>query len=261
MGEKTFIEWCDHTMNFWTGCQKVSPACDHCYAEAWAKRAGRPELWAGERSRTTPANWRQPHKWNASMRTLRYPRARVFTNSLADFFDNQVPSQWRREAWHVIDQTPNLDWLILTKRAQNIIKMLPEPDAGYTKPWGAGWPNVWLGMTAENQMEYDARWMVLRAVPALVHFVSYEPMLGDLCIDSDDVPPDWIIAGGESGPHARELDHVERRLRLLAAQCKNAGVAFFTKQMGGKRKPFPSIPEDLMVREWPGASQSIKHRG
>lgn len=250
---KTKIEWCDFSHNFWVGCEKVSPACSACYAEAWAKRTGHPELWTGERRRTAVANWAKPHKWNREvgvdfLEGMRPSRPRVFTNSLADFFDNQVPVQWRREAWHVIDQTPNLDWLILTKRPQNIMKMLPDPDAGYSKPWGNGWPNVWLGMTAENQEEYDRRSNHLYKVPAAVRFISYEPALGPLVVDLD-APLDLLICGGESGPHARQMDLAWAR--AARDQCKRQGIFYFFKQMGGKRKPFPPIPDDLMVREMP----------
>src|SRR5262245_18137233 len=128
MGADSKIEWCHHTFNAFVGCTKVSPACDHCYAEAWAKRAGHPELWAGERRRTSAENWKQPLKWDkAAARTGE--RHRVFCASLADVFDNQVPDVWRTDLWKLIDLTPNLDWLLLTKRPQNIAKMLPD-----------GWP-------------------------------------------------------------------------------------------------------------------------
>lgn len=269
MGENSKIEWCDHTHNFWVGCTKVSLACDHCYAESWAKRAGRPELWAGERRRTAVSNWAKPHKWNKLSERFHgeaiaygtpYRSPRVFTNSLADFFDNQVPVQWRREAWHVIDQTPYLDWLILTKRPQNIAKMLPEPDAGYTKPWGDGWPNVWLGTTAENQDEANRRIPELLQIQAAVLFVSAEPLLGELDLTNikrwNALMPsfrwpslNWIITGGESGPGARPFN--PDYARKLRDQCADAKISFFMKQMGGKRKPFPPIPDDLMVREFP----------
>lgn len=245
--ENSKIEWTDHTHNFWVGCQKVSPACDHCYAESWAKRTGHPELWNGERRRTTEANWRKPLKWDHTdgadyLEGMRISRPRVFTNSLADFFDNQVPEQWRADAWATISATPNLDWLILTKRAQNIHKMLPPG-------WGDGWPNVWLGTTAENQEEYDRRVPYLNAAPAAVHFVSYEPALGPLHLSIGGHRVDWIIAGGESGPHARQCDVAW--FRELRDDCSHFGIKFFMKQMGGKRKPFLPIPDDLMVREFP----------
>jgi protein gp37 len=240
MGENSKIEWCDHTMNFWVGCTKVSAACDFCYAESWAKRSGHPELWAGERRRTAPENWRQPHKWNLDRLSIGNPRARVFTNSLADFFDNQVPYEWRRDAWRTIAETPNLDWLILTKRPQNIAKMLPE--AGIGGPWGDGWPHVWFGTTCENQEIADRNIPILRSVPAAVRFVSFEPLLGQIdlvqckavTIDTPGMEPagciDWAIVGGESGPHARPMH--PRWARDIRDQCAAAGIYFHFKQWG-----------------------------
>lgn len=238
MGENSKIGWTDHTQNFWVGCTKVSAACDFCYAETWAKRSGHPELWDGDRRKTK--TWSDPRRWDYeaakayTMWMQGHPEAKqptppkVFTNSLSDFFDNQVPIEWRREAWHVIDQTPYLKWLILTKRPQNIRKMLPEPDAGYSKPWGPnGWPNVWLGMTAENQEEYDRRAGHLFAVPALLHFISYEPALGPLRIGWE---PKWVICGGESGAHARPMN--PQWARDIRNQCEARGVPFFMKQWG-----------------------------
>jgi protein gp37 len=156
-------------------------------------------------------------------------RARVFCASLADVFDNQVPMRWRDDLWHLIDQTPNLDWLLLTKRPQNIAKMLPVPESG-TPPWGDGWPNVWLGTTTENQDEYNRRWPHLAAIRAAVHFISYEPALGPLDIWATGTVPDWVIAGGESGPKARPMHPAWAR--SLRDQCAAAGVPFHLKQHG-----------------------------
>jgi len=238
---KTSIEWCDFTWNAWVGCQELSPACDHCYAKSWAKRSGHPELWQGERRRTK--TWAEPHKWN-KLAAGAATRPKVFTNSLADFFDNQVPDEWRSDAWDVIGQTPNLTWLILTKRPQNIKKMLP---AG----WNDGlWPNVWLGTTAENQEEADRRIPHLLATSAAVHFISAEPLLGAL--DLRIYLPrtftamggaraiSWVIVGGESGPHGRPLH--PRWARDLRDQCATAGVPFFFKQWGQHRPPTENDP-------------------
>lgn len=253
MAENSAIEWTDHTFNPWVGCTKVSPACDHCYAETWAKRTGQPHLWAGERRRTTASNWQQPHIWNRRAAAAGR-RERVFCASLADVFDNQVPERWRDDLWHLIDQTPNLDWLLLTKRPQNIAKMLPTPAIG-AKPWGTGWPNVWLGTTAENQEEADRRIPHLLAVPAAIRFLSCEPLLGLIDLRAMDIDGDtellplgagwlgrlepgeqeearinWIIAGGESGPGARPM-HPDWA-RALRNQCADAMVPFFFKQWG-----------------------------
>lgn len=263
MAENTKIEWADHTFNPWVGCTKVSPACDHCYAESWAKRAGSPELWTGQRRRTKEANWQKAIKWNREAARLGI-RYRVFCASLADVFDNQVPTRWRDDLWHWIELTPHLDWLLLTKRPQNIAKFLPDPRTG-VKPWDDGWPNVWLGTTAENQTELNRRAPHLARVPAAVRFLSCEPLLDELDLtairyreedagirwnaltaeawvensesasaysnSSDGVPRlDWIIAGGESGPGARPMHPAWAR--KLRDDCTAAGVPFLFKQWG-----------------------------
>jgi protein gp37 len=131
VGENTAISWADHTQNFWVGCTKVSPACDHCYAELWARRTGNPALWSGKRRRTK--TWGDPIKWNRQAVITGY-RPRIFCSSVADFFDNEIDPQWRTEAWEVIRATPNLHWMVLTKRIGNARKMLPKdwpfPHAG-----------------------------------------------------------------------------------------------------------------------------------
>lgn len=267
MAENSKIEWCDHSMNFWIGCQEVSPACDNCYARVqnahWKWVSG----WGpdGERRRTSPANWHKLRKWNREA-TESGIRRKVFSNSLSDFFDNKADRTWRREAWHYIEQSPHLDFLILTKRPQNISKMLPDPETGVS-PWGAGWPNVWLGCTVENQEEAGRRIPHLLGVPATVHFLSCEPLLGPVYLDAPLFPDsvgqrgsliggatfpgvawskiDWVIAGNESGPGRRpgDLDH----MRSLRDQCAVAGVPFFGKQ-DDKVRP---LPDDLMIRQFP----------
>lgn len=237
MAEKTKIEWADHTFNPWTGCTKISAACDHCYAEDWAKRTGH-VAWNAERRRTSVSNWQQPLKWDRQAK-IDGRRPRVFCASLADVFDNQVPTRWRDDLWHRIDQTPNLDWLLLTKRPQNIPKMLPDRRIG-VRPWGSGWPNVWLGATCEHQEAWDRNVEALGRVPAIVHFVSVEPMLGpidcgnafDAAIPADSPyrPIQWVICGGESGPAARPM-HPEWA-RSLRDQCIAAGAPYFFKQWG-----------------------------
>lgn len=288
MAANSKIEWCHHTFNPWVGCTKVSPACDHCYAESWAKRTGQAHLWAGDRRRTSASYWRQPLKWDrAAAATGQRPR--VFCASLADVFDNQVPADWRIDLWVLIAQTPHLDWLLLTKRPQNIGKMLPgscvEQLVGRDLPWP--WPHVWLGTTAENQNEADRRIPHLLATPAAVRFLSAEPLLGpidltriphshpawpedgDTCTldaivggvyDSADYPVitcqaklDWVIVGGESGPHARPMH--PQWARAIRDQCAAAEVPFFMKQLSGPSgraiKDVAAFPADLQIREWP----------
>lgn len=221
MGADTKIEWADHTFNPWVGCTKVSAACDHCYAEGWAKRTGHPELWDGDRRRTTAGNWRQPLKWAKAARAAG-TRPRVFCASLADVFDNQVPAEWRADLWDLIYQTPELDWLLLTKRPQNIEKMLP-------RYWDES-PNVWFGTTVENQEEADRRIPSLLAVRAAKRFLSCEPLLGPVNLTRLGGMLHWVIAGGESGPGARPMSI--QWARSLRDQCQAAGVAFHFKQWG-----------------------------
>lgn len=148
MGEKSKIEWCDHTFNPWIGCQHVSPGCDHCYAETQnAFRKWNGGMWGphAPRKRTSDANWKQPLRWNAEARAFKREyghKPRVFCASLADVFDNQVDPLWRDDLFALIRECKRLKWLLLTKRPQNIRKMLPTD-------WGDGYRNVWLGVTAE----------------------------------------------------------------------------------------------------------------
>lgn len=158
------------------------------------------------------------------------------------------------------EQTPRLNWLLLTKRPQNIRKMFPDPRTG-TKPWGEGLENVWLGTTTENQEEVHRRIPHLIDVPAPVHFLSAEPPLEKITIRDFlyaspaypfKSPIDWVICGGESGAGARWMD--PDWARSLRDQCQEAGVPFFMKQMS-RREP---IPEDLRIRQFPIAQQNTR---
>lgn len=186
MAENSKIEWTDHTFNPWIGCTKVSPACDHCYAERLMDhRLGRVS-WGRERVRTSPAYWRQPLRWNAEAKAAGI-RLRVFCASLADVFDNDVLASWRDDLWALIASTPHLDWLLLTKRIGNAAAMLPVVDSsrpGY-QPWHEAWPwrNVWLGATVVNQAEADRDIPKLLATPAAKRFLSIEPMLGPINLE------------------------------------------------------------------------------
>lgn len=243
MSANTKIEWADHTFNPWVGCTKVSLGCDHCYAEAWDRRfvvTGHAMRWGAEkpRKRTSAANWRQPLKWNreAGARGIRY---RVFCASLADVFDNEVPTDWRRDLYALMESTPHLDWLLLTKRIGNARAMLNECAFGR---WGAApLPNVWLGSTVVNQTEADRDIPKLLATPAAKRFLSIEPLLGPVDIQAaidrmpwriggGDACLHWVIVGGESGPHARPM-HPDWA-RSLRDQCVGAGVPFHFKQWG-----------------------------
>lgn len=227
MGSKTEIEWTDSTFNPWIGCTKVSAGCDHCYAEALSTRYGWVEWGAhGVRRRTSPANWRKPLAWQKQAKAAGV-RRRAFCASLADVFDNRAPDGAREDLWELIRRTPDIDWQLLTKRPQNVPNRLPAD-------WGDGYPNVWLGITAENQEEYDRRWPVLASIPAAVLFVSYEPAVGPLDLGDDpEAVPDWIIWGGESGPRARVMD--PDWARQLTRQCQDFYVDVFGKQWGSYR--------------------------
>lgn len=281
MAEATAIGWCDHTFNGWQGCQHVSPACDNCYAEAQDARFGCLRRWGphGERERTSEANWRKPLAWNRKA-LLAGVRRRVFAMSKADVFDNRVPPAWRADFWRLVRATPHLDWLILTKRPGNIVRLAMLPD-----DWGTGYPNVWLGTTVESAA-YNSRVLDILAVPAVVHFVSAEPLLGDPqlhCIPFGDpkygvffnalngkVRCDrlhggrgwpcasyggrrigWVIAGGETGASKAKVRVMpEDQAGELMTRCEDAGVAFYFKQWGGVGKANKLAGRLLYGAEW-----------
>lgn len=246
MAENSAIEWTDHTFNPWVGCTKVSPGCDRCYAEAWAKRAGKAAgvTWGGERRRTSEENWEKPLRWNAKA-AREGRRYRVFCASLADVFDNQVPAQWRIGLMSLILETPHLDWLLLTKRIGNAAAMLEQAFRA-VHHGREGWvenvpPNVWIGATVVNQTEADRDVPKLLATPAAVRFLSIEPMLGPIDLDaalwSYEGPKHtarnllhWVICGGESGHGARSMP--PEWARSLRDQCNEAGTRFLFKQWG-----------------------------
>ncbi|CDN87365.1 Gp37Gp68 family protein [Hydrogenophaga intermedia] len=287
MSANSKIEWTDHTFNPWIGCTKVSPACDHCYAERSTPSRTLGVAWgAGQpRRRTTPANWALPLRWNVHADTfmaMHGRRQRVFCASLADVFDNEVPDAWRADLFTLIAATPNLDWLLLTKRIGNAHRMIDltmdaidrAQAAGKTTvvrgPWP--WPNVWLGATICNQEEADRDIAKLKRVPARVHFVSMEPLLSavdlGLCdCDHGSIPAphnaggvtcpkcngtggrmlDWVIVGGESGPEARPM-HPDWA-RGLRDQCQAAGVPFLFKQWGEFCEQDDGVGATLLCQE------------
>lgn len=270
MSENTKIEWADHTFNPWEGCQKVGPGCDHCYAETRNARfgAGIAPNWGpgAPRRRTGVANWRKPIKWNADAAAFAAAnggrRQRVFCASLADVFDNEVDPQWRKDLFALIKATPDLDWLLLTKRIGNAYDMI-KAARGLPDCWWYGQANVWIGATIVNQAEADRDIPKLMAVPAAKRFLSMEPLLGhvdlaaaylpcknavdglqmdtetgayECCSGCDytgigtEMGIDWVIVGGESGPGARPM-HPDWA-RDLRDQCQAAGVPFLFKQWG-----------------------------
>lgn len=229
MGERTGIAWTEKTWNPWMGCERVSAGCDHCYMFSEQTRYGH-DPNVVRRSKTTftaPLRWKEP--------------ARVFTCSWSDWFHADA-DQWRDEAWAIIKQTPHLTYQILTKRPARIARHLPSD-------WGSGYPNVWLGVSAETQEWYTRRASALLDVPARVHFVSAEPLLGPI-IPTPRV--DWVIAGGESGPGARPCE--EAWLRRLRDDCAALGTAFYLKQLGGvgnKRDGNQATLDGWTITEYP----------
>ncbi len=237
MANQTKIEWCDATFNPWLGCQKVSPGCDHCYAEAMMDRRFGRVQWGphGDRIRTSHANWAKPRQWARAAANAGV-RPRVFSASLSDWLDNRAPREWRSDLAALIEATPELDWLLLTKRPENLRRLCP---------WTTLPRNVWLGVTCEDQEHFDRRYPIIADMPATVHFISYEPAIGPLSIRDAYPAPEWIICGGESGPGARYMEPTWAS--ALRDECRDARVPFFMKQMSAKR----SIPDALMVRQFP----------
>lgn len=270
MGENSSIQWTTHTFNPWVGCQRVSPGCTHCYAESYDKRVGgvpkkqradpeKPETrWGpkGRRTRTSAANWRLPHRWNAEAAAAGR-RDRVFCASLADVFEDRPElAPWRLELLELIRTTPNLDWLLLTKRPEQIRPALQTARDSFRKStpldtWLCSWldhhrppANVWLGTTVEDQQRANERIPALLAVPATVRFLSCEPLIERVDLDlrklADGCGPrpikttgiDWVIIGGESGPGARPF--YLPWARDLVRQCRDSGAAPFVKQLGAR---------------------------
>ncbi len=252
------IEWTDHTFNPWIGCTKVSEACKFCYAETQeALRYKRVEWGPGQpRYRTSDNNWRQPRRWNveAGSSGRRY---RVFCASLADVFDHEVPQAWRIDLFQLIADTEHLDWLLLTKRPENIERMVP-------KDWGPGWSNVWLGTTAENQGRADERLPLLLQTPAVVHFASCEPLLGEIDLSAFmQAGLGWVIVGGETGAGARRMDIAWAR--SIRDQCVTGGVPFHFKQWGdhdasGRRVGRKNAGRELDGAQWDEVPTSPKTR-
>lgn len=254
------IEWTHHTFNPWWGCIRVSPGCEHCYAETLANRYGH-AVWGPAkttaRREMSESYWKQPLKWNRDAERAG-ERKRVFCASMADVFeDHPQLDYWRMRLWDLIEQTQMLDWLLLTKRPENMTRMADN--------WAGGWPaNVWAGTSVENQEYADKRIPELLKVLARVRFLSCEPLLGpvdlsrwlpDLSVPIDQGPYDgeapigaydpltreyypdpveidihWVICGGESGRSARPMH--PNWARSLRDQCVEAEVPFLFKQWG-----------------------------
>jgi protein gp37 len=265
MAETTGIEWADHTANFWWGCMKVSPGCANCYAETWSKRYGR-DIWGPA---ATTARWRTKGPWRDILRwdaraAADGVRRRVFVQSMSDFFEEHPQlDEWRAEASAILAGLKHLDVQLLTKRPENIRRMVP---AAWLEQWPA---HIWVGTSVENQEQADRRIPLLLEVPAAVWFLSCEPLLGP--VDLTNVPLqngasrpigsalvkpaaggwiNWVSAGGESGPKARPMHPAWAR--SLRDQCQEAGVAFHFKQHGEwvSQKEWHEKPAGITDMPW-----------
>jgi protein gp37 len=230
MAENSGIEWTTHTFNPWIGCTKVSAACDHCYAEAWDARGlqGKDSRWGPHALRTRTKTWGNPRKWQRQA-LASGERPRVFCASLADVADNHksIEPQWRRDLVALIRECPNLDFLLLTKRPQNVAKLYPDLIED--------WPdNVWMGASTENREEMLRRGEALAKLPAKITFWSAEPLVGDLGEIPADIMPSWVITGGENGANYRPVD--PDWFRSLRDQCAAHGVPFLFKQWEGRNQ-------------------------
>lgn len=297
MADRTGISWTDSTWNPWHGCTKVSPGCTHCYAETWRFRKAE---WGprAERVKTSKGYWKNPIKWSeandwmecvkcgwrgefketiaagtvhvcpACEGNLQWARRRVFASMCDPFEDNRQVADWRGEWFKVIEDTPNLDWQILTKRPENIFSLGTDA-VGEWDLWLARQRNVWLGASVENQDYFEPRVKALiqNGIQAQVLFLSVEPMLGPVRLTpvpmsaaatwwqftpGEKTKIDWIICGGESGDGCRPMD--VQWARDLRDDCKTWGVKFFMKQLGGypdKCDKLTDLPKDLRIRELP----------
>ncbi len=256
MGEDSKIEWTTHTFNPWIGCQKISAACEHCYAEGIGRRLG--VRWGPAEERRRTKSWRDPIRWHNRIEKERDDEPRrelVFCGSLCDVFEGgkAVLDEYRADLWDLVEQTHNLCWLLLTKRPMNVLGNVPQS-------WHEQWPeHVWVGTTIESQLEAEHRLPHLCSIPAAGRFVSCEPLLGPLNLTHVDFTPtrwmnvldgrgfdkragrnetitvycekvDWVIAGGESGPKARPM-HPDW-VREIRDACETFPTPFFFKQWG-----------------------------
>lgn len=261
--KNTQIAWTHHTFNVAWGCWKISPGCANCYADSMAAFRGF-DVWGKDAPRRTlsPAYWREPHKWNAEAEAAG-ERRRVFCSSMTDVcLDDPVIIAEVAKLWPLIRATPWLDWQLLTKRPERYPVTLPDD-------WGDGYPNVWVGATIESN-PYVWRADHLRAVPATVRFVSYEPAIGPL--DQLDLRGlDWIIYGGESGPALNRRAEDKQWARDMLARCEaetsrrrlagdHTVCAFFHKQSNHFYTERGIELDGQIVRNYPGRRIALPER-
>lgn len=232
------IEWTEMTWNPSTGCDRVSPGCDNCYAMTLAKRLkamGQPKYQLDGDPRSSGPGFgltvhedalQVPQGWTS-------PRV-VFVNSMSDLFHEHVPIGFIRDVFAVMAETPRHTYQVLTKRSKRLARVADS----------LKWPsNLWMGVSIETQ-RYAFRSDHLREVGAAVRFISAEPLLGPVTLDLSGIH--WLIAGGESGPRARPMD--PEWATSLRDQCLDANVAFFFKQWGGRTPKAGG--RDLDGRTW-----------
>ena len=251
------IEWCDYTFNPWVGCRKISPGCDHCYAEMLAKRFRPWVQWGGDyddQNQQTDRYWEAPISWNLRQVKLGRPGL-VFCGSMCDFFqgDTKCLDRTRRRLLLTVEDTPHLVWLMLTKRPAQIRRM------HWRVPMGpsAGFGNMWFGISAENQRFADQRWDDLSVYDAGRRFTSLEPLLEPVSVHgmmekAKGTRPDWVIVGAESGPGRRPCK--SEWVARVIVHCRELGIPVFVKQIHihGKVSKHPEEwPPWLRVREWP----------
>ena len=251
MGRETSIAWTDMTFNPWWACTKVSPGCDHCYAGTFDRRYGGRHWGKGVRRREFgDKHWRQPLLWNQEAER-RGVTTKVFCASMADVMDDEAPSGARERLWRLIDGTPFLLWLLLTKRPHRYERYLP---AAFRRR------NALLMTTTENQEFHNARWPQLRRAAAQLGLrtgISFEPALGPVVLGngSNGGIPDWVVLGGESGNVRRPVE--QAWAESIKAECEAAGSAFFMKQMSARtpKHAHALIPSHLISSAFPsGAS-------
>lgn len=228
---ETSIEWTDATWNPVAGCLIITPGCTNCYAMRMAARleamgvpkyagltrkSGNRYIWTGkvrldEASLETPLKWRKPRK--------------IFVNSMSDLFHDDVPAEFIARVWDVMQRTPQHTYQILTKRPERMREVITSLDLPALE-------HVWLGTSVENAAVLS-RLDDLRSTPAIIRFVSFEPLIGSVAT-ADLRGIHWAIVGGESGPRSRPMD--EKWVDEIRLNCLATGTAFFFKQWGGKNK-------------------------
>lgn len=228
---ETSIEWTDATWNPVAGCLIITPGCTNCYAMRMAARleamgvpkyagltrkSGNRYIWTGkvrldEGSLETPLKWRKPRK--------------IFVNSMSDLFHDDVPAEFIARVWDVMQRTPQHTYQILTKRPERMREVITSLDLPALE-------HVWLGTSVENAAVLS-RLDDLRSTPAIIRFVSFEPLIGSVAT-ADLRGIHWAIVGGESGPRSRPMD--EKWVDEIRLNCLATGTAFFFKQWGGKNK-------------------------